>query len=129
MQIKATTLVVAVFMATRTGGATELRSVPNYWCTWATQGATLADNLKAGKIRCPIDAGTQGQRDNLNERVLFDGTGWANVMYPQVRADGLRPFVCGARYPNGAVALAFLPRVLDGRRPTSSWRLRSRRAS
>ena len=28
---------------------------PNYWCTWATQGATLADNLKAGKIR-PGDA-------------------------------------------------------------------------
>lgn len=86
MQIKAMTVVVAVFMATWTGGATELRPVPNYWCTWATQGATLADNLKAGKIRCPIDAGTQSQRDNLNERVLFDGTGWANVMYPQVRA-------------------------------------------
>ena len=80
------TVVVAVFMATWTGGATELRPVPNYWCTWATQGATLADNLKAGKIRCPIDAGTQSQRDNLNERVLFDGTGWANVMYPRVRA-------------------------------------------
>ncbi len=34
---------------------------------------------------------------------------------PDVRADGPKPFVCGARYPNGAVALAFLPRVVGGK--------------
>ena len=53
---------------------------PNYWCTWATQGATLADNLKAGKIRFPSFRGTSAGR--------------------------LKAFS-----------------------PTSSWRLRSRRAS
>ena len=35
---------------------------------------------------------------------------------PEVRAEGPKPFVCGARYPNGAVALAFLPRTVGGRR-------------
>ena len=34
---------------------------------------------------------------------------------PEVRTEGPKPFVCGARYPNGAVALAFLPRVVDGK--------------
>ena len=82
MQIKAMTVVVAVFMATWTGGATEFRPVPNYWCTWVTQGATLADNLKAGKIRFPSFRGTPAGR--------------------------LKAF---------------------GDAPTSSWRLRSRRAS
>lgn len=68
------------------GAAEPLRPTPNYWCTWATQGATLRENLAAGKIRCPVDEDTKSQRDNLNERVLFDETGWANVMYPHVRA-------------------------------------------
>ena len=80
MQIKAMTVVVAVFMATWTGGAAEVGPVPNYWCTWATQGATLADNLKAGTIRFPSFRGTPAGR--------------------------LKAFS-----------------------PTSSWRLRSRRAS
>lgn len=35
---------------------------------------------------------------------------------PEVKAVGPKPFVCGARYPNGAIALAFLPRATDGRR-------------
>ena len=34
---------------------------------------------------------------------------------PEVKAEGPKPFVCGARYPNGAIALAFLPRVAGGR--------------
>ena len=35
---------------------------------------------------------------------------------PTVTADGPKPFVCGARYPNGAIALAFLPRTAEGKR-------------
>ena len=34
---------------------------------------------------------------------------------PEVKAEGPKPFICGARYPNGAIALAFLPRVVDGK--------------
>lgn len=34
---------------------------------------------------------------------------------PTVTADGPKPFVCGARYLNGAIALAFLPRTTDGK--------------
>ena len=34
---------------------------------------------------------------------------------PEVKAKGPKPFVCGARYPNGAIALAFLPRVVGGK--------------
>jgi hypothetical protein len=32
-----------------------------------------------------------------------------------VKAEGPKPFVCGARYPNGAIALAFLPRAAVGK--------------
>lgn len=35
---------------------------------------------------------------------------------PKVEAEGPKPFVCGARYPNGAIALAFLPRTLNGKK-------------
>ena len=35
---------------------------------------------------------------------------------PDVSCRGEKPFVCGARFPNGAQALAFLPRVVEGRR-------------
>ena len=34
---------------------------------------------------------------------------------PEVKAAGPKPFVCGARYPNGALSLAFLPRVVGGK--------------
>ena len=34
---------------------------------------------------------------------------------PKVEAQGPKPFLCGARYPNGAIALAFLPRILNGK--------------
>ncbi len=34
---------------------------------------------------------------------------------PEVKAEGPKPFVCGARYPNGALSLAFLPRVIGGK--------------
>ena len=34
---------------------------------------------------------------------------------PEVKAEGPKPFVCGARYPNGAIALAFLPRVVGSK--------------
>ena len=35
---------------------------------------------------------------------------------PEVKTEGPKPFVCGARYPNGAIALAFLPRAVSGKR-------------
>jgi len=34
---------------------------------------------------------------------------------PDVRADGPKPFVCGARYPNGAISLSFLLRTVGGK--------------
>lgn len=38
---------------------------------------------------------------------------------PEVRAAGPTPFVCGARFPNGARALALLPRTESGRKRAS----------
>jgi len=34
---------------------------------------------------------------------------------PEVKAQGPKPFVCGARYPNGAISLSFLPRTIGGK--------------
>ena len=60
---------------------------PNYWCTWATQGATLGRNVKAGKVAFAGDQGVPLQRDNLNEEVLFGADGWAKRFYPNDRGD------------------------------------------
>ena len=60
---------------------------PNYWCTWATQARMLNANVEAGEIKFPGDQGKPGVRDNLNEEVLFGKNGFANVMYPELRAD------------------------------------------
>lgn len=60
---------------------------PNYWCTWATQGATLGRNVKAGKVAFAGDQGVPLQRDNLNEEVLFGEGGWAKRFYPNERGD------------------------------------------
>ena len=60
---------------------------PNYWCTWATQGSTLGQNMKAGKVAFAGDQGVPLQRDNLNEDVLFGENGWAKRLYPNERCD------------------------------------------
>ena len=61
--------------------------VPNYWCTWATQGSKLGQSVSAGKLAFAGDQGRPGQRDNLNERVLFDSDGWAVTGWGNVRGD------------------------------------------
>lgn len=60
---------------------------PNYWCTWATQGSTLGQNMKTGKVAFAGDQGVLMQRDNLNEEVLFGENGWARRAYPNERRD------------------------------------------
>ena len=35
--------------------------------------------------------------------------------FPEVKNQGPKPFVCGARYPNGAISLSFLPRTVGGK--------------
>lgn len=60
---------------------------PNYWCTWATQGATLGRNIRAGKVVFAGDQGAPLQRDNLNEEILFGSDGWARRFYPNERGD------------------------------------------
>ena len=64
----------------------SLAVAPSYWCTWDAQRATLGGNVKAGKILFDGDQGTPGQRDNLNERILFGKDGWA-TWWPNVRTN------------------------------------------
>lgn len=61
---------------------------PNYWCTWGIQGSTAKEHVRRGKILFDGDqGGTVPQRNNLNERVLFDADGWANTMWPRIRSE------------------------------------------
>ena len=63
-------------------------NTPNYWCTWATQGMTVATYKASGEIKFPGDQGIVGIRENLNEQVLFrEQGGWARTLYPDARAD------------------------------------------
>ena len=60
---------------------------PNYWCTWATQGSQLGRSIAGGKLDFPGDQGRPGQRDNLNEAVLFGQDGWAVSDWEGARKD------------------------------------------
>ena len=61
---------------------------PNYWCTWGTQGSQVKRSAEAGKIKFDGDqGGTVPQRNNINERVLFDADGWATSWWPNLRKD------------------------------------------
>ena len=60
-------------------------TVPNYWCTWATQALTMTPETPA-ETAFPGDQGLFGTRDNLNSRVLFGKQGWARDW------DGIREF-------------------------------------
>lgn len=63
-------------------------NVPNYWCTWATQGKTVEGYRQTGEIKFAGDQGIVGIRENLNEQVLFrENGGWAKTLYPESRAD------------------------------------------
>lgn len=58
---------------------------PDYWCTWETQSHSVGKSVKLGLMGCSFhgDQGIAWARDNLNERILFDG--WAKNYYPSVR--------------------------------------------
>lgn len=60
-------------------------SSPDYWCTWATQSHSVGKSVKLGLMGSSFhgDQGIAWARDNLNERILFDG--WAKNYYPSVR--------------------------------------------
>lgn len=81
-------------MGTAVGGCRGLwgfrppEETPNYWCTWATQGQTVAGYKATGEIKFPGDQGIVGIRENLNEQVLFrEKGGWARALYPAARSD------------------------------------------
>ena len=57
-----------------------------YWCTWATQAATLADHRATGELKFPGDQGVPGVRDNMNETVVFGPKGWINL-FQEFRGD------------------------------------------
>ena len=84
-------VVPIVFLAMASGQpgahAQDSKSMlPNYWCTWSTQGSTLRKAQKAEKTTFAGDQGVPLQRDNLNEEVLFGEDGWAKLFYPNDRA-------------------------------------------
>ena len=49
---------------------TARETVPNYWCTWATQAFTITQKT-FGEIAFQGDQGQFGTRDNLNSKTLF----------------------------------------------------------
>ena len=67
------------------GGLSRGRS-STYWCTWATQDATLAGHQATGELNFPGDQGVPGVRDNMNEAVVFGPKGWINL-FPEFRGD------------------------------------------
>ena len=60
-------------------------TVPNYWCTWATQAFTMPPETPA-EIAFSGDQGLFGTRDNLNSEVLFGRNGWAHD-WKNIRGD------------------------------------------
>ncbi len=63
-------------------------ATPNYWCTWWSQ----ADGRQSKSVRAAValafdgDQGNPGQRDGLNEEIVFGKNGWAGD-WPGVRGD------------------------------------------
>ena len=72
-----------------------------YWCTWATQAATLARNRASGLLKFPDDLGVPGTRDNLNEEILFGPKGWSDYL-PEHRQDMFLLLDDGWDVPYGA---------------------------
>ena len=67
-------------------GALSRGRSSTYWCTWATQDATLAGHQATGELNFPGDQGVPGVRDNMNETVVFGPKGWINL-FPEFRGD------------------------------------------
>jgi len=63
------------------GGPSRLS--PNYFCTWACQGA-VKRQAQRGEIAFAGDQGNASQRDCLTERLVFGPSGWAGY-YPMER--------------------------------------------
>lgn len=57
----------------------KISETPNYWCTWKTQAYTVDTATTGGSTE------RWTKLDNLSQEHVFGPTGWANVMYPQVR--------------------------------------------
>ncbi len=64
---------------------TARETVPNYWCTWATQAFTITQKT-FGEIAFQGDQGQFGTRDNLNSKTLFGPEGWARD-WQEIRRD------------------------------------------
>ena len=81
-------LTAAGLLVLSAGSAGAGDRAPNYWCTWGTQGSQVKRSAEAGKIKFDGDqGGTIPQRNNINERVLFDADGWATAWWPNLRKD------------------------------------------
>ena len=65
---------------------TERRVFADYWCTFGTQCKTKKANQARGDVRFAGDQGGLGDRDNLNETVLFGEHGWVKL-FPEIRSD------------------------------------------
>lgn len=66
--------------------ASSRRLSADYWCTWQTQCQTKRNIQARGAVRFAGDQGGFGDRDNLNEEILFGEGGWA-ALFPEVRSD------------------------------------------
>ena len=82
-------------------GRTSKGRSATYWCTWATQDATLVNHQATGKLKFPGDQGVPGVRDNMNEHVVFGPNGWINL-FPEHRGDMLFLLDDGWDVPYGA---------------------------
>ena len=82
-------------------GRTSKGRSATYWCTWATQDATLVNHQATGELKFPGDQGVPGVRDNMNEHVVFGPNGWINL-FPEHRGDMLFLLDDGWDVPYGA---------------------------
>lgn len=62
------------------------RRYADYWCTFETQCKTKKVKAAQGAVRFAGDQGGLGDRDNLNEEILFGRDGWVNL-FPEIRKD------------------------------------------
>ncbi|MDR0351814.1 MAG: hypothetical protein LBI02_00115 [Opitutaceae bacterium] len=63
-------------------------ATPNYWCTWWSQADGRHDKAVRAAVALAFDGdqGNPGQRDGLNEEIVFGKNGWAGD-WPGVRGD------------------------------------------
>lgn len=63
-------------------------TAPNYWCTWSVQNYMFGQGAKTLDPK-EVEGGTGAEhgREAMNEKNVFDPSGWATTFFPRVRGD------------------------------------------